>query len=92
MALAVIHHLLFSANVPLPQSIRWIVGLAPRGLVEFVPPEDIQVRSMIARRRGVHHPYDRENFIAALGAVSRIERSTVLGPSGRELFWYDRKD
>ena len=90
MALAVIHHLLFSANVPLPQSIRWIVGLAPRGLVEFVPPDDVQVRSMIARR-SVHHPYDRENFVAALGAVSRIERSTVLGASGRELFWYDRR-
>lgn len=90
MALAVIHHLLFSANVPLAQSIRWITGLAPRGLIEFVPPDDVQVRSMVARRRGVHHPYDREHFLAALGAAARIERSTVLGPSGRELFWYDR--
>lgn len=89
MALALIHHLLFSANVPLPQAVGWIVGLAPRGLIEFVPPSDVQVRSMIARRT-THHPYDREHFVAALNAVARIERSTVIGPSGRELFWYDR--
>jgi len=90
MALAVIHHLLFSANVPLQQSIRWIVGLAPRGLIEFVPPDDVQVRQMRARRTGTHHPYDREHLLAALQAVARIEKSTVLRPSGREVFQYAR--
>lgn len=90
MALAVIHHLLFSANVPLQQSIRWIVGLAPRGLVEFVPPDDVQVQQMRARRTGTHHPYDREHFTAALQAVARIEKSTMLRPSGREVFQYAR--
>ncbi len=90
LALAVIHHLLFTANVPLQRSARWIVSLAPRGLIEFVPPDDVQVRAMRARRNGVHHPYDREHFVAALSAVARIERSTVMGPSGREVFWYDR--
>lgn len=90
MALAVIHHLLFSANVPLQQSIRWIVGLAPRGLIEFVPPDDVQVQQMRARRTGTHHPYDREHFTAALQAVARIEKSTMLRPSGREVFQYAR--
>jgi ribosomal protein L11 methylase PrmA len=91
MALALIHHLLFSANVPLPRAIGWLVGLAPRGLIEFVPPDDVQVRPMIARRNGVHHPYDRDAFVAALRSVARIERSTLIGPSQRELFWYDRR-
>jgi len=90
LALAVVHHLLFGANVPLPQAVGWIVGLAPRGLIEFVPPTDVQVRGMVARRNGVHHAYDRECFVAALTETARIERSTVIGPSGRELFWYDR--
>jgi ribosomal protein L11 methylase PrmA len=90
MALAVIHHLLFSANIPLHQSILWIVKLAPRGLIEFVPPDDVQVRQMLARRTGTHHPYDREHLVAALETVARIEKSTVLGPSGREVFQYAR--
>jgi ribosomal protein L11 methylase PrmA len=89
MALAVVHHLLFGANVPLPQAVGWLVGIGPRGLIEFVPPGDVQVRAMIARR-STHHPYDRDTFVAALQRVARIERSTVLGPSARELFWYDR--
>ncbi|MGH6922686.1 MAG: class I SAM-dependent methyltransferase [Propylenella sp.] len=89
MALALIHHLVFGANVPLRQAVGWFVGLAPRGLIEFVPPEDVQVRTMIARRT-THHPYDREHFVAALDAAARVEKSRVIGPSGRELFWYDR--
>ncbi len=89
MALAIIHHLVFSANVPLPKAIAWTVSLAPRGLIEFVPPHDMQVQRMIAHRGSVH-PYDRDLFATALNNVARIERSTVLGASGRELFWYDR--
>lgn len=92
MALAVVHHLLFSANVPLSRAISWVTGLAPRGLIEFVPPSDVQVRGMIARRNGVHHAYDRDAFVSALTASARIACSTVLGPSGRELFWYDRSN
>jgi len=92
MALALIHHLLFGANVPLPRAIAWIVGIAPRGLIEFVPPDDVQVRPMIARRDGAHHPYDRDHFVKALNQVARIERSTIVGASGRELFWYDARD
>jgi ribosomal protein L11 methylase PrmA len=90
IALALVHHLLFGANVPLPRAIGWLTSLAPRGLIEFVPPDDVQVRPMIARRNGVHHPYGREHFVQAMERVARIERSTVLGQSGRELFWYDR--
>jgi hypothetical protein len=45
---------------------------------------------MIARR-STHHPYDREHFVAALGAAARIEKTRMLGPSGRELFCYDRR-
>jgi ribosomal protein L11 methylase PrmA len=89
MALAIIHHLTFGANVPLPKAIAWTVSLAPRGLIEFVAPHDVQVQRMIAHRGSVH-PYDRDLFVTALQKVARIERSTVLGPSGRELFWYDR--
>jgi ribosomal protein L11 methylase PrmA len=91
MALAVIHHLVFGANVPLPEAIAWITGLAPRGLIEFVPPQDVQVRAMLARRTSAH-PYDRELFATELAKRARIERTIVLGPSGRELFWYDRSN
>jgi ribosomal protein L11 methylase PrmA len=90
LALALVHHLVFGANVPLRQAVAWLAGLAPRGLIEFVPPDDVQVRAMRARRTGGHHPYDREHFLSALRAAARIERSTVIGPSARELFWYVR--
>jgi ribosomal protein L11 methylase PrmA len=91
MALALIHHLVFGANVPLPQAIGWLVGLAPRGLIEFVTPDDVQVRPMRARRNGAHHRYDRDHFVESLAALARIEKSAIIGPSGREMFRYDRR-
>jgi len=91
MALAIIHHLVFSANVPLPKALAWITSLAPRGLIEFVPPDDVQVQSMLARRSAAH-PYDRDLFVTTLGEIATIERTKTLGASGRELFWYDRRN
>jgi hypothetical protein len=90
MALALLHHLVFGHNVPLPQAVAWLVGLAPRGLIEFVPPEDVQVRRMLARRTGRVHRYDRDLFAESLSKLARVQRSKVLGASGREVFWYER--
>lgn len=90
IALAVVHHLVLTRNVPMPQAVGWLVGLAPQGVVEFVPPEDVQVRRMLGQHQGLRHAYDRENFTAALNRFARVQKSTVLGPSGREVFWYDR--
>jgi ribosomal protein L11 methylase PrmA len=90
VALAVVHHMVLTRNIPMPQAVAWLVGLAPRGLIEFVPPDDVQVRRMLTQRQGLHHPYDREHFVAALSQVARLKKSTVLGQSGREMFWYER--
>ncbi|MCM0679121.1 class I SAM-dependent methyltransferase, partial [Micromonospora phytophila] len=43
LALAVVHHLAIGRNVPLPEVVDWLVGLAAPGgriVVEFVHPED----------------------------------------------------
>jgi len=37
LALALVHHLAIGRNIPLDQVIEWIIGLAPVGIIEFVP-------------------------------------------------------
>ena len=44
IALAFEHHLAIAKNIPLDQLINWLTSLAPRGLIEFVPKEDITVK------------------------------------------------
>ena len=40
LALALVHHLVIARNIPLQEVINWLVGLAPHGVIEFVPKQD----------------------------------------------------
>jgi ribosomal protein L11 methylase PrmA len=90
LALAFEHHLVIGRNVPLDQTIGWLTGLAPRGVIEFVPKDDPTVQRMLALREDIFDGYSVDAFTAALGAQARIVRETPIVDSGRRLFWYDR--
>jgi ribosomal protein L11 methylase PrmA len=90
LALAFEHHLVIGRNVPLDQTIGWLTGLAPRGVIEFVPKDDPTVQRMLALREDIFDGYSVEAFTAALGAQARIVREAPIVDSGRRLFWYDR--
>ena len=90
LALAFTHHLAIGRNVPLDDVLRWLVSLAPRGLVEFVPKDDPTVGLMLSSREDIFRDYNEENFSAALRRCARIDASETISASGRRLFAYDR--
>jgi ribosomal protein L11 methylase PrmA len=90
LALAFTHHLAIGRNVPLDEVLRWLVSLAPRGLVEFVPKDDPTVVLMLSSREDIFRDYNEENFSAALRRYARIDASETISASGRRLFAYDR--
>ena len=72
LALALVHHLAISRNVPLPMLARPASRtLAPWAVVEFVPKEDVMVRRLLATRRDVFPDYTLDGFRAA--ATERFE-------------------
>ncbi len=90
LALAFEHHLAIGRNIPLPEFCDWLLGLAPRGLVEFVEKTDVTVQKMLAMREDIFGDYSAENFANALGRRARIVRQTVLEGGTRRLYWYER--
>lgn len=90
LALAFEHHLAIGRNVPLAGVVEWLVGLAPRGVVEFVQKQDPTVQIMLALREDIFDEYSIENFEQALRDRARIIRSEVVSGAGRTLFWFDR--
>jgi hypothetical protein len=88
--LAFIHHLAIARNVPLPDLIAWLVGLAPRGVVEFVDKTDPTVRRMLALREDIFREYTIDTFEAQLGRHARTTRVTRVTDSGRTLYAYER--
>jgi ribosomal protein L11 methylase PrmA len=91
VALAVEHHLAIGRNIPLDELVRWMVALAPRGVVEFVQKTDATVRRMLALREDVFADYTEENFRQLLSANARIVESRTISAGGRVLFLYDRR-
>jgi ribosomal protein L11 methylase PrmA len=90
LALAFVHHLAVARNVPLPELLTWLVGLARTGVVEFVEKSDPAVQKMLALRQDIFPDYDRETFESLLGARARIVRKSRITEAGRTLYAYER--
>lgn len=89
LGLALIHHLVIGKNIPLGAAIEWLSGLAPCGVIEFVPKEDPMVQRMLAHREDIFHGYSYERFHDELKLRADIVRIDEISQSGRSLFWYD---
>ncbi len=92
LALAILHHLCIGRNVPLNEAVAWLVGLAPHGVIEFVPKSDPMVRELLALREDVYDDYTDAAFDQALSAECRVVESEELtAGGGRRLIWYERR-
>jgi len=91
MALAVVHHLAIGRNVPLPRIAAWLVSLAPRGLVEFVPQGDPRVDDLLTLRGDRFADYTPEAWEAALEPYGGITNVETVSASGRRLYTYERR-
>src|SRR5690606_20972341 len=68
LALAVVHHLAISNNVPLEKIAEQFYSMSKKGLVvEFIPKEDSQVKILLATREDVFPGYTKEGFEKAFG-------------------------
>jgi len=90
LALALIHHLVFSSCVPLPLIAEWFGSLANYLLVEFVPPTDPMVQKLLRNRGDEHLPYNLEVFQLSFGKIFDLVDHTIL-ENGRTLFLYIRR-
>ena len=66
LALALIHHLRITGNVPLTAIVSQLFALAPEGVIEWVDKDDEMVRAMLSLRPDVYDDYTWPAFEAAL--------------------------
>ena len=87
LALALVHHLTISANVPVREVVDWLAGLGSALVVEFPTREDPMVQTLLApKREGLHPDYELGHFERCLAEAFTIERSERLGSGTRVLF------
>jgi ribosomal protein L11 methylase PrmA len=90
LGLALVHHLAIARNIPLEEVVAWLVGLAPNGIIEFVPKSDPMVQHLLRLREDIFDDYSEEAFSNNLRARAEIVRVADVSASGRRLFWFAR--
>jgi len=91
LALALVHHLRISGNVPLDRIAAWLSDVSMAGVVEFVPKADPMVQSLLRTRPDVYSDYTQGGFQQALERYFEISEVHHLPDSERVLYRYLRR-
>ena len=90
LALALIHHIAISNNVPLDKIAEYFARLAKNLVIEFVPKSDAKVKTLLATREDVFPRYTREGFEAAFGVYYKTLEAVPIRGSERVLYLLER--
>jgi len=91
LALAIIHHLAISNNVPLPQLADYFAGLGNWLVIEFVPKSDSQVQRLLASRKDIFSDYNQATFEAVFSENFTIHESVAIRGSERRLYLMEKR-
>lgn len=86
MALALVHHLAISNNVPLEKIAEYFVGLGSYLIIEFVPKSDSQVKRLLSSREDVFPNYTLEGFELAFSQYYSVLDTRSVEGSERTLY------
>jgi len=91
-ALALLHHLVFGRNIPLPKIAALLSELTRTYLViEFIPLEDGKVRELIQDREHIHLPYNAAVFEAEWAHYFTIGKQATIAGTQRILYLMKKK-
>lgn len=68
LCLALIHHMVITANIPLPEFIGWLASLESHLVIEFVTKDDPMVKKLLRNKSDIYCDYEIEVFEQCLYA------------------------
>lgn len=95
MALALIHHITLSGNVPFEKSAEFFAKFSKNLIVEFPMREDSWVESLLVRKREfINHFnfYNESNFEEGYLSYFEVERKELITGTKRILYLLKRKN
>lgn len=91
LALALIHHICISQNVPLNSFVKFLKSIASQGILEWVDKTDPMVQFLLRNRKDIFQNYSWESFHENITQSFNIERSIPLNNGKRKLLLLTRK-
>lgn len=87
LALALIHHIVITANIPMSEFVDWLAQLGADLVIEFVSKEDVMVKTLLRNRLDQYADYELDTFEQVLRRRFEIEKRTALQSGTRTLFF-----
>ena len=85
-ALALVHHLAISNNVPLNKLAEFFSQISKFLIIEFVPKSDSQVKRLLMTRDDIFENYDVKNFELEFSKFFKIINSKKITDSERTIY------
>jgi len=87
LCLALIHHVVISANIPLAEFIDWLSSLGASLVIEFVTKEDPMVQTLLRNKEDNYTDYEIKYFEQSLDRAFEVAKREVLASGTRILYF-----
>jgi ribosomal protein L11 methylase PrmA len=91
LALALVHHLAISNNVPLSKIAEFFNDICHWLIIEFIPKTDSQVERLLKSREDIFDQYSRDDFERTFSELFDILDSVKLHESERHLYLMEKR-
>lgn len=91
MALALVHHLAISNNLPLNKIAQYFSNFSPYLIIEFVPKEDSQVKKLLATREDIFDNYHEEGLKKEFGLYYKLLKEQKIPGTKRSLYLFKKR-
>lgn len=91
MCLALVHHVVISANVPMSEFIEWLASITPRLIIEYVSRDDDKVRTLLLNREDKYGDYSKASLEQELARYFRVDQVIPLRNGKRRIYACSRR-
>jgi hypothetical protein len=92
LCLALIHHLVISANIPLREFITWLAQLKTALIIEFVTKQDPMVQKLLLNKNDNYNDYEIGYFEKCLSEFFTIIKQETVKEGKRILYYAEVKN
>ncbi|MES2679858.1 MAG: methyltransferase domain-containing protein [Bacteroidota bacterium] len=90
LALALLHHVTISGNIPFSLFAKQLADLAPMLVIEYVPKEDPQTQRLLVSRKDIFDGYHLEGFVKAFEHFFTVRQQHKISNPERIIFLMER--
>ena len=78
-------------NITLDIVLNLIFSISQKGIIEFVPKNDMAIKTMLQIKDDIYHNYTKENFLKIVRNKANILNQKIISKSGRLLVTFKKK-